>query len=85
LLTGAGFSQVHVSPRLVYADANRPDMVEGFTRNTFNAMVEGVREQALAAGLVDAPAWDKGIADLYRSAEPDGTFCYTFFKAVGVK
>jgi SAM-dependent methyltransferase len=85
LLTCAGFGQVRVSPRMVYADANRPDLVEGFTRNTFIAMVEGVREQALEAGLVDLRTWEKGIADMRRSAEPDGTFCYTFFKAVAVK
>jgi SAM-dependent methyltransferase len=85
LMTRAGFRQVHVSPRMVYVDANRPDLIEGFTRNTFNAMVEGVRDQALAAGLVDVSTWDKGIADLYRTAEPDGTFCYTFFKAIGAK
>ena len=85
LLTGAGFSQVRVSPRMVYADANRPDLVDGFTKHTFNAMVEAVREQALGAGLIDARTWEQGIADLYRTAEPDGTFCYTFFKAVAVK
>ena len=27
----------------------------------------------------------KGIADLYRTAEADGVFCYTFFKARAVK
>jgi hypothetical protein len=27
----------------------------------------------------------QGIADLKASAGPDGTFCYTFFKAVTVK
>jgi hypothetical protein len=45
-------------------------------------MVEGVRERALAEGLVDETTWRKGIEDLYRTAEADGTFCYTFFKAV---
>jgi SAM-dependent methyltransferase len=85
LLVRSGLHNVHVSPRMVYADANRPDLVEGFTRNTFTAMVEGVREGALQAGLIDEPTWDQGIADLYRAAEPDGTFCYTFFKAVAVK
>jgi hypothetical protein len=35
--------------------------------------------------MIDAAAWDKGISDLYRAAEPGGTFCYTFFKGVGVK
>lgn len=85
LLTGAGFSGVTVSPRMVYADASRPGWVEGFTRNTFTAMVEGVRERALSAGLVTPPAWDKGIAELRRTAGTDGVFCYTFFKAIGVR
>ncbi len=83
LLVEAGFRDVRVSPRMVYVDSSRPDLVEGFTRNTFIAMVEGVRDQALSLGLIDERAWDKGIADLYRAAESDGTFCYTFFKALG--
>lgn len=83
LLTAAGFAEVAVSPRMVYVDSSRPGLVEGFTRNTFTAMVEGVREQVLAAGLMSAADWDRGIRDLYRTAESDGTFCYTFFKARG--
>ena len=74
-----------MSPRIVYVDASRPGWVEGFTRNTFTAMVEGVREQALAAGLVDAPGWERGIAGLRRAAGPEGVFCYTFFKATAVR
>lgn len=85
LLSAAGFRDVRVSPRMVYADANRPDLIEGFTKNTFTAMVEGVREPALRAGLIDEATWDKGITDMYRTAELDGTFCYTFFKAVAIK
>jgi SAM-dependent methyltransferase len=85
LLKAAGLAEVWVSPRLVYADASRPEMVEGFTRRTFTAMIEGVREPALQAGLMAAAAFDRGIADLYRTAEADGVFCYTFFKARGVK
>jgi ubiquinone/menaquinone biosynthesis C-methylase UbiE len=85
LVLGAGFRDVAVSPRFVYVDASRPAWVEGFTRNTYIAMVEGVREQALAARMIDRPTWDKGIADLKASAAPSGTFCYTFFKAVAVK
>ena len=72
-----------MSPRMVYADASRPALVDGFTRRTFTAMVEGVGEQAVAPGLMDEAGWAGGIRDLYRTAEPDGTFCYTFFKAVG--
>lgn len=85
LLVAAGFGGVSVSPRVVYADAGRPEMVDGFTRKTFIAMVEGVREQAIGRGLITEAKWDKGIADLYRSADSDGTLSYTFFKAVGRK
>jgi SAM-dependent methyltransferase len=85
LLAGCGFRDVTVSPRMVYVDANRPDLIEGFTRNTFTAMVEGVQSQALAAGLIDVDTWKQGIDALYRTAANDGTFCYTFFKAVGRK
>jgi SAM-dependent methyltransferase len=84
LVHDAGFTEVTVSPRLVYADPSRPEYIEG-VRNIFISMVEGVREQALAGSLIDAETWDKGIRDLYRTTEKDGTFSYTFFKAVGVK
>lgn len=85
LLVDAGYADVLVSPRMVYVDASRPALVDGFTRKTFAAMVEGVRDQALAMGLIDKNTWDKGIADLYRTTRADGTFCYTFFKGMGVR
>ncbi len=85
LLNRAGFQDVVVSPRMVYVDASRPKWVEGFTRNTFAAMIEGVRQPALAAGMMDDKVFDQGIRDLYRCAEPEGVFCYTFFKGFGVK
>jgi SAM-dependent methyltransferase len=59
--------------------------VDGFIRKTFTAMVEGVGDQAISQGLIEAESWRKGIRDLYRTAEADGTFCYTFFKAIGLK
>jgi SAM-dependent methyltransferase len=79
----SGLADVRVSPRMVYVDGSRPALVEGFTRNTFTAMVEGVREPAIAAGLVDGATFDRGIAGLRRAAEDDGVFCYTFFKGTG--
>lgn len=85
LLVEAGYRDVRVSPRLVYVDASRPELVEGFTKKTFTAMIEGVRQAALTAGISDPATFDKGIADLYRTTETDGTFCYTFFKALGWK
>jgi hypothetical protein len=84
LLVGAGFEAVRVSPRMVYVDASRPDLVEGFTRKTFTAMIAGERERAIAAGLVAPETFDAGIRALYRTTEADGVFCYTFFKGVGV-
>jgi hypothetical protein len=46
-------------------------------------MIEGVREAAIAGGRIDPARFDEGIRDLYRTAADDGTFSYTFFKAVG--
>ena len=85
LMVEAGLDDVRVSPRMVYVDSSRPELVEGFTKKTFTAMVEGVREPAIAAGLAEPEAFDAGIRALYRTAEADGVFCYTFFKGVGVK
>ncbi len=84
LLHAAEFEAVHVDPRMVYADASKPHLVEGFTRRTFTAMIEGVRNAVIEQGLMAAADFDQGTADLYRTAEPDGVFCYTFFKGVGV-
>ncbi|MBA3345206.1 MAG: methyltransferase domain-containing protein [Gemmatimonadales bacterium] len=83
LLRHAGFDAVRVSPRMVYVDASRPHLVDGFTRKTFTAMIEGVREPAIEAGMVEPEVFDAGVRALYRTAETDGVFCYTFFKAVG--
>lgn len=33
---------------MVYVDSSRADLVDGFTRKTFTAMVEGVREAAIS-------------------------------------
>jgi DNA-binding transcriptional MerR regulator len=84
LLAGTGFRDVAVSPRAVYADGGHPALADGFIRKTFTPMIEGVREPAAAAGLIDPVRFDEGIRDLYRTAEPDGVFCYTFFKGVAV-
>jgi SAM-dependent methyltransferase len=85
LVTAAGFRDVSVSPRMVYADSSRPALVKGFTKLTFTVMVEGVSKEVRKQGLMTPDAWDRGIAALYRTAEEDGVFCYTFFKAVARK
>ena len=85
MMVAAGFDAVQVSPRIVYVDASRRDLVDGFTRKTFTAMIEGIRESAIAAGLIEAERFDAGVQALHRTTEPDGVFCYTFFKGVGQK
>ena len=66
LLSDAGLEQIQVSPRMVYVDASRPDLVDGFVRRTFTAMVEG-----------DPRAGDRERADqrraLRRRASPTST------------
>jgi ubiquinone/menaquinone biosynthesis C-methylase UbiE len=85
LLRQAGFNSVRVSPRMVYVDSSKPELVEGFTKKTFTAMTEGIRESAIKAGIIEQHVFEQGIRDLYRTTEADGVFCYTFFKALGNK
>ena len=85
LLVEACFDAIRVSPRMVYVDSSQPILVDGFIRKTFIAMIEGVRESAIAAKLIEPARFDAGIRDLYRTTEADGVFCYTFFKGVGEK
>ncbi len=85
LLKYSNFDDISVSPRTIYVDSSKPDLVEGFTKKTFIAMVEGVKEQAIRSGMMEEADWNKGIRDLYRTAEEDGTFIYTFFKGKAMK
>ncbi|MEV0666289.1 class I SAM-dependent methyltransferase [Actinomadura luteofluorescens] len=84
LLEEAGYARVGVVPRTVWADGARPELGRDFTRDTFTAMIESVRGEAVAAGLSTPADFDRGVADLHRAAGPGGTFHYTFFKAVAV-
>ena len=72
LLVKARFDAVRVSPRMVYVDSSRPALVDGFTRKTFTAMIEGVRDSAISAGLIQPERFDAGVRDLYRTTEADG-------------
>jgi SAM-dependent methyltransferase len=85
LVRDAGFSDVTVHPRVVYADASRPEWVDGFTRKTFIAMIAGARQRCIDLGLADAAGFDRGIRALERSAGPGGTFTYLFYKATARK
>ncbi|GAA4118023.1 hypothetical protein GCM10022215_19160 [Nocardioides fonticola] len=81
LLTEAGWTGTRVEPRVVYVDGSRPDLAQSFILRTFTAMIAGVREPAVAAGLTDDVRFDAGLAALRRTAAPDGVFSYTFLAA----
>ena len=85
LLSQSGFKDIKVSPRQVYVDDSNPDWVEGFTKNTFTAMIKGISKEAISKNLIGKKEIEKGINDLNRTAEGRGTFCYTFFKGIGTK
>jgi len=85
LLMNSGFKNIVVNPKIVYVDSSKPHLVDGFNKKTIIAMVEGVKEQALDLGLMDAESWEKGINDLYKTTESDGVFFYNFFKGKGIK
>jgi hypothetical protein len=85
-LERAGFKVGDVSPRWIYAAArNSPAIQEGLDK-IFIPMVETAREQALEQGMMTLEEWRRGIKELRASGQPpDGTFFYTWFKAVAVK
>jgi hypothetical protein len=85
LLIAAGLEAVQVTPRMVFVDASRPAVVDGFTRKTFTAMIAGVREAALTAGLITPERFDTGVQAVLRTTAADGVFCYTFFKGRATK
>ena len=85
LFLNSEFKNTFVSPRMVYVDSSKPKLVDGFSKKTFIAMVEAVKDQAIDMDLIDEKTWNQGIKDMYRATELDGTFCYTFFKATAVK
>ena len=73
LLDEAGCQNISISPRMADADAGKP------------ALVEGVGDRALAASMTDEVNGTQGVADLYRTAGTDGTFCCSFSKGMALK
>ena len=85
ILEQASLQQINVSPRQVYVDDLKQKLVEGFTKNTFTAMIQGIVEEAISKKLMSPEDMEAGVNDLFKSAEGGGTFCYTFFKGVAIK
>ena len=85
LLNHSGFKEIKVYPRQFYVDDSNPKWVEGFTKNTFTAMIKGISMEAISKDLIGKKEFEKGIKDLNRTAEGGGTFSFTFFKGIGTK
>ena len=86
LLHYAGFRQIAVSPRYVYADGSDAALLSGVVTRIIVPMVQTAHERALNNRHIEKKTWEQGIRDLRRTAKPpDGTFFYTWFKAAGIK
>ena len=86
LLTEAGFDVQNCEPAWLYADRLKPDLRDGMVNHIIVPMVQSAEKQILEENLVPADIYTQGIADLSRVDQIDeGTFFYTWFKAVGKK
>lgn len=70
----ANHPTLRAGARSLDTDQTRPAFIDGFTRNTLPAMIESVRGDALTAGLTTRTDWDRGVANLRRTADGGGTF-----------
>ena len=86
LLKQSDFNIKYVSPRWVYTDSSKPELMDGVVNKIIVPMVKSCKIRILESGLLDRSAWDKGIDDLSKSGKPPGgTFFYTWFKGTGIK
>lgn len=85
LMKSSGMDEVQVEPRTAYADASRPELLDGAVNKIIAPMVYSAQKQVLEEGLLDPQSWQKGLDDLERVARLDeGTFYYSWFKGVGI-
>lgn len=83
LLTQAGFDVQICEPAWLYADRLKPGLRNGMVDHIIVPMVQSAEERILSENLVSQEVYRRGIADLSRVDEIDeGTFFYTWFKAV---
>jgi SAM-dependent methyltransferase len=85
LLAKAGFSVMSARPCWLYADAGSSQLLDGMVNHIIVPMVKTVRETAVPR-FMNPSDWDRGITELEASGDPpEGTFFYTWFKAVARK
>src|SRR5256885_15322239 len=67
LLKAARIDNEQATPRFVYVDASRPELVDGFTRKTLTAMVADAREAVIAQNLLPKDEFDAGLNGFERT------------------
>jgi SAM-dependent methyltransferase len=86
LLAEAGFRLQTCRPVWLYADRLQPALRDGMVDHIIVPMVQSAEHQILAERLVPEEVYHQGIRDLARVDETDeGSFFYTWFKAVAEK
>jgi ubiquinone/menaquinone biosynthesis C-methylase UbiE len=86
LLLHADYQVEWVEPRWVYTDNNNPGLMDGVLNKIIVPMARTAKEKALSLNLIDLVTWEQGMNDLEKvSLPPNGTFFYTWFKALGRK
>jgi len=86
LLFNAGFNVEFTEPRWIYTDGNQPNLANGMVNKIIVPMTKTAQDYALKHNLIDEETWKQGIIDLENSSKtPEGTFFYTWFKALGRK
>lgn len=86
LLSEAGFHIETCRPAWLYADRLTKPLRDGMVNHIIVPMVQSAEKQILSDNLVPEMVYKKGIRDLSHVDElEDGTFFYTWFKAVARK
>lgn len=85
LFQAINLKYISVSPKIVYIDPTKPKLAEGFLKNTFTAMIEGVRENAIQKGIINKQIFEKGIMDLNQIIESKGVLATLFLKELESK
>lgn len=86
LLVEAGYRVRTCEPAWLYADHLKPALRNGMVDHIIVPMVRSAEQQILSEDLVPEEMYRQGIRELSRVDEIDeGTFFYTWFKAVAGK
>ena len=86
LLAAAGLEVRSSRPAWLYADRLSPALRDGMVNHIIVPMVRSARRQILDDRIVEQDIFERGCADIAAVDTCDeGTFFYTWFKAVAVK